>query len=56
MSNAKQVKAVEPLINGLPSTHLNQVMALALFNNKSPYSSGTLKILLATQADLTKLH
>ena len=30
MSNAKQVKAVEPLINGLPSTAtLNQAMVLA---------------------------
>ena len=55
MSNAKQVKAVEPLINGLPSTeHLNQVMVLALFGNNSPYSSRYFQKYITTQADLNE--
>ena len=54
MSNAKQVKAVEPLINGLPSTAtFKSGDTVALFSC-SPYSSGTFKNTLTTQADLNE--
>ena len=53
MSNAKQVKAVEPLIQGLPGV-LIQVTVLALFNTSHPTIAGTFKNTLTTQADLNE--
>jgi len=55
MSNAKQVKAVEPLINGLPSTAtFKSGDAVALFSTAHPTISGTFKNTLTTQADLNE--
>jgi len=55
MSNAKQVKAVEPLINGLPSTATFKTGdTVALFSTAHPTISGTFKNTLTTQADLNE--
>ena len=55
MSNAKQVKSVEPLINGLPSTGtFKSGDGVALFSTAHPTVSGTFKNTLATQADLNE--
>jgi hypothetical protein len=55
MSNAKQVKAVEPLINGLPSTAtFKSGDAVALFSTSHPTVAGTFKNTLTTQADLNE--
>ena len=55
MSNAKQVKAVEPLINGLPSTAtFKSGDAVALFSTAHPTVAGTFKNTLSTQADLNE--
>ena len=55
MSNAKQVKAVEPLINGLPSTAtFKSGDTVALFSTAHPTVSGTFKNTLTTQADLNE--
>ena len=55
MSNAKQVKAVEPLINGLPSTAtFKSGDTVALFSTAHPTVSGTFKNPLTTQADLNE--
>ena len=55
MSNAKQVKAVEPLINGLPSTAtFKSGDAVALFSTSHPTVAGTFKNTLSTQADLNE--
>ena len=55
MSNAKQVKAVEPLINGLPSTAtFKSGDGVALFNTSHPTVAGTFKNTLTTQADLNE--
>ena len=55
MSNAKQVKAVEPLINGLPSTAtFKSGDAKALFTTNHPTVAGTFSNTLATQADLNE--
>ena len=55
MSNAKQVKAVEPLINGLPSTAtFNTGDGVSLFNASHPTIAGTFKNTLSTQADLNE--
>ena len=55
MSNAKQVKAVEPLINGLPSTAtFKSGDAVALFSTAHPTVAGTFKNTLTTQADLNE--
>ena len=55
MSNAKQVKAVEPLINGLPSTDtFDSGDGVSLFNTAHPTISGTFKNTLTTQADLNE--
>ena len=44
MSNAKQVKSVEPLINGLPSTAtFKSGDGVALFNTAHPTIAGTFK-------------
>ena len=55
MSNAKQVKAVEPLIQGLPSTAtFKSGDAVALFSTSHPTVAGTFKNTLTTQADLNE--
>ena len=55
MSNAKQVKSVEPLINGLPSTAtFKSGDAKALFTTNHPTVAGTFSNTLATQADLNE--
>ncbi len=55
MSNAKQVKSVEPLINGLPSTATFKTGdGVALFATNHPTIAGTFKNTLTTQADLNE--
>ena len=56
MSNAKQVKSVEPLINGLPSTATFKTGdGVALFATTAhPTIAGTFKNTLTTQADLNE--
>ena len=56
MSNAKQVKAVTPLIQGLPSTdNFDSGDAKSLFNTSHTTVSGTaVKNTLSTQADLNE--
>ena len=55
MSNAKQVKSVEPLINGLPSTAtFKSGDGVALFSTSHPTVAGTFKNTLTTQADLNE--
>ena len=55
MSNAKQVKAVELLINGLPSTAtFKSGDGVALFSTAHPTINGTFKNTLSTQADLNE--
>ena len=55
MSNAKQVKAVEPLIQGLPSTdNFDSGDGVSLFNTAHPTINGTFKNTLTTQADLNE--
>ena len=55
MSNAKQVKSVEPLINGLPSTATFKTGdGVALFSTAHPTIAGTFKNTLTTQADLNE--
>ena len=55
MSNAKQVKAVEPLINGLPS--VNTFLSgdgESLFGTAHPTINGTFQNTLTVQADLNE--
>ena len=55
MSNAKQVKSVEPLIQGLPSTDsFDSGDGVSLFNTAHPTINGTFKNTLSTQADLNE--
>ena len=55
MSNAKQVKSVEPLINGLPSTNTFKTGdGVSLFNTTHPTIAGSFSNTLATQADLNE--
>ena len=55
MSNAKQVKSVEPLIQGLPTTNnFDSGDGVSLFNTSHPTVSGTFSNTLATQADLNE--
>jgi hypothetical protein len=55
MSNAKQVKSVEPLINGLPTTDaFDSGDGVSLFNTSHPTVAGTFANTLATQADLNE--
>jgi hypothetical protein len=55
MSNAKQVKAVEPLIQGLPTTdNFDSGDGVSLFNISHPTVSGTFQNTLTTQADLNE--
>ena len=55
MSNAKQVKAVEPLINGFPSTNtFKSGDGVSLFNTSHTTVAGSFKNTLTTQADLNE--
>jgi hypothetical protein len=55
MSNAKQVKSVEPLINGLPSTAtFKSGDGVSLFNTSHTTVAGSFKNTLSTQADLNE--
>ena len=55
MSNAKQVKSVEPLINGLPTAdNFDSGDGVSLFNTSHPTVAGTFANTLATQADLNE--
>ena len=55
MSNAKQVKSVEPLINGLPSTAtFKSGDGVSLFNTSHTTVAGSFKNTLTTQADLNE--
>ena len=54
MANTKQVKAVNPLINGLPSGSFNSGDGVTLFNTSHPTIAGTVANTLATAADLNE--
>jgi hypothetical protein len=55
MSNAKQVKAVEPLINGLPATATFKTGdGVSLINGSHPTVAGTFSNTLATASDLNE--
>ena len=55
MSNAKQVKSVEPLINGLPSTDtFDSGDGVCVFITSHPTLNGTFQNTLTTQADLNE--
>jgi hypothetical protein len=55
MANTKQVKAVNPLIQGLPSTdNFDSGDGVALFSTAHPTIAGTVANTLATQADLNE--
>ena len=55
MANTKQVKAVNPLIQGLPSTDgFDSGDGVSLFNTAHPTIAGTVSNTLATQADLNE--
>ena len=54
MANTKQVKAVNPLINGLPSGSFNSGDGVTLFNTAHPTVAGTVSNTLATAADLNE--
>ena len=55
MSNAKQVKAVDPLINGLPGVGtFKSGDGVALFATNHPTVAGTFKNTLTVQADLNE--
>ena len=55
MAQTKQVKAVNPLIQGLPTTdNYDSGDGVSLFNTAHPTISGTVANTLATQADLNE--
>jgi len=55
MANTKQVKAVNPLINGLPTNDaFDSGDGVSLFNTSHPTISGTVANTLGTQADLNE--
>ena len=55
MANAKQVKSVEPLINGLPTTDgFDSGDGVSLFNTSHTTLNGSFKNTLSTQADLNE--
>ncbi len=55
MANTKQVKAVNPLIQGLPSTdNFDSGDGVSLFNTAHPTVAGTVANTLTTQADLNE--
>ena len=54
MANTKQVKAVSPLINGLPSGSFQSGDGVTLFNTAHPTIAGNVKNTLSTAADLNE--
>ena len=54
MSNAKEVKAVAPLINGLPSGSFKTGDTVTLFSTQHPTIAGVFSNTLATAADLNE--
>ena len=54
MANTKQVKAVNPLINGLPSGSFNSGDGVTLFNTAHLTVSGSFQNTLTTAADLNE--
>ena len=54
MSNAKQVKAVDPLINGLPSGSFNLGDGVNYFQLHTQSLLELLKMTLSTAADLNE--
>ncbi len=55
MANTKQVKAVDPIIKGLPTTDgYDSGDNVSLFNTAHPTIAGTVSNTLATQADLNE--
>ena len=54
MANTKQVKAVSPLINGLPSGSFQSGDGVTLFNTAHPTVAGTVKNTLTVAADLNE--
>ena len=54
MANTKQVKAVSPLINGLPSGSFTSGDGVSLFNTAHPTIAGNVKNTLSTAADLNE--
>ncbi len=54
MANTKQVKAVSPLINGLPSGSFTSGDGVTLFNTAHPTVSGSVKNTLTVAADLNE--
>ena len=54
MANTKQVKAVNPLINGLSSGSFTSGDGVSLFNTSHPTISGTVSNTLSTAADLNE--
>ena len=54
MSNAKEVKAVNPLINGLPSGSFKTGDTVTLFSTQHPTIAGVFSNTLATAADLNE--
>ena len=54
MANTKQVKAVNPLINGLPGGSFNSGDGVTLFNTAHPTIAGNVSNTLATAADLNE--
>jgi len=54
MANTKQVKAVNPLVNGLPSGSFTSGDGVSLFNASHPTIAGTTSNTLATAADLNE--
>jgi hypothetical protein len=55
MANTKQIKAVDPLVQGLPTTdNFDSGDGVSLFNTAHPTIAGTVSNTLATQADLNE--
>ena len=55
MANTKQIKAVDPLIQGLPTTNnFDSGDGVSLFNTAHPTIAGTVSNTLAVQADLNE--
>jgi hypothetical protein len=54
MANTKQVKAVNPLINGLPGGSYNSGDGVTLFSTSHPTIAGVVSNTLATAADLNE--
>jgi len=54
MANTKQVKSVNPLINGLPGGSFQSGDGVTLFNTSHPTISGTVSNTLAVAADLNE--